>query len=227
VEWLKQIWWQNKPVTKPPIPSPTKPPVPSPPIPSLPVLAFEAKLLSLHNQAREARNLRSLTLEDRLSKAAQKHAEWMAAHQKMSHTGAGGSNHLDRIKDEGYVTRGSGENIAMGYPNEETVMKGWLNSAGHRANILNTSWRHVGFGLKVDSRGRSWWAAVFAIPYYSGDRILREVVILNTGGLVSPDIELEDVTFEDDLSIHSFGTLVQRTGDSLDLSSQNSPNRTS
>ena len=74
----------------------------------------------------------------------------------MSHTGAGGSNPGDRITAVGYNWRTYGENVAMGYSTAAAVMRGWMNSSGHRANILNCSFAEIGIGVANGSRGMFW-----------------------------------------------------------------------
>lgn len=135
-------------------------------------------LLDLHATRRKTAGLPQLTPHTRLDSAAQSHAEWMAANDKMSHTGAGGSSFWDRVKKAGYKGRGGGENIAAGYRTPESVLIGWWNSAGHKRNILNPNWDHVGFGHATSQRtGRIYWCTVFAYGHAStGTRALPKPV---------------------------------------------------
>lgn len=149
-----------------PRPTPTPPPNPSPVDP--PSDDILSSLLKLHN---DVRGSNSLVLNDKLVAAAQKHARWMATNNRMSHTGSGGSDFSDRIKSEGYRMRTGGENVAAGYTTEKSVFNGWMNSTGHRRNILNTSFREVGFGLGTSSRGTKYWCTVFASPLTSSNEI--------------------------------------------------------
>lgn len=109
-----------------------------------------------------ARGSAALYLNDKLCNAAQAHADWMAANRRMSHTGAGGSSFADRAREHGYNIRGGGENVAAGYSSVEAVMRGWMNSPGHRRNILNRSWRDAGFGVAKAQNGQLYWSATFA-----------------------------------------------------------------
>jgi uncharacterized protein YkwD len=150
-----KAWLKPRPVpAPPPAPVPAPGPAPAPGTPDL------QKLLELHNAYRDSKGLGALAVNALLTAAAQKHAQWMAANQNMSHTGAGGSGPGSRASAEGYRYRAIGENIAMGYATPESVMQGWKSSAGHNRNILST-WQHIGLGLAVDSRGRRYWCAVF------------------------------------------------------------------
>jgi uncharacterized protein YkwD len=74
-----------------------------------------------------------------------------------SHTGSNGSTVGERVTKAGFVWRSCGENIAKGYPNEETVVQGWINSAGHCKNIMNP-----GFTLMGIAKSGDYWTQVFA-----------------------------------------------------------------
>ncbi len=157
-QWLFRNWWNwfkpvppKPPVPEPDIPSP-EPPVVNPPNDNV------SKLLDLHNSVRS----RKLSLDNKLNAAAQKHAEWMAKNNRMSHTGSRGSNFMKRIKDEGYNFSTGGENVAYGYKTAQSVFNGWMNSRGHKANILNNNFKEVGFGFMASSNGSIYWCAVFA-----------------------------------------------------------------
>jgi uncharacterized protein YkwD len=78
----------------------------------------------------------------------------MMSGQFFAHTDPGtGKNSNDRIEDTGYLTGatswGTGENIAMGYVTAEATMVGWMNSPGHRANILKSDYTHLGVGVTL------------------------------------------------------------------------------
>jgi hypothetical protein len=87
-----------------------------------------------------------LSVDIRLVEAARLHSQDMASHNFLSHTGTGGSYFADRIDDAGYPWRSASENIAAGYTTAAAVVTGWMNSSGHRATLLSTSYRHVGIG---------------------------------------------------------------------------------
>ena len=97
-----------------------------------------------------------------LDQAAEAHSADQAAHNKMTHTGSDGSNAGERMARAGYIGGlGWAENIAAGYPTVANVMTGWMNSAGHRANIMNPSYQHVGLGKAQSSTGHSYWTQNF------------------------------------------------------------------
>jgi uncharacterized protein YkwD len=99
-----------------------------------------------------------LTVNAKLTQAAQAHSEDMAAHQNMSHTGSDGSAPGDRITGAGYVWSSYGENVAYGYATPEQVMAGWMASPGHKENILNCSFKEIGVGL---AQPGSYWTQDF------------------------------------------------------------------
>ncbi|MFF5703750.1 CAP domain-containing protein [Streptomyces sp. NPDC012794] len=105
------------------------------------------KVLELVNQARAAAGCPAVTINEKLTKAAQDHSADMAAHRNMSHTGSDGSDAGRRLTRAGYEWRTYGENVAYGYNSPEQVMEGWMNSPGHKRNILDCSYKEIGIGL--------------------------------------------------------------------------------
>ncbi len=93
-----------------------------------------------------------ITWNDQLALAAYNHSKDMRDNNYFSHTGLNGSTPGDRIRNAGYNWRTYGENIANGYPNEQAVINGWLNSPGHCRNIMNGSFKEMGMG-----REGSYW----------------------------------------------------------------------
>ncbi|UUU32522.1 CAP domain-containing protein [Streptomyces sp. CA-210063] len=106
-----------------------------------------ARVLALVNAERDKAGCAPVTENAKLTKAAQNHSQDMADHQNMSHTGSDGSSMTDRLARVGYAYRSAGENVAAGYGTPESVMDGWMNSSGHRANILNCGFKEIGIGL--------------------------------------------------------------------------------
>lgn len=121
--------------------------------------ALEARVVELTNQERAKAGCGPLRVDQRLVNAARAHSADMAAKGYFSHTSPSGETPWDRMKKAGYPASG-GENIAMGYPTAEAVMKGWMNSSGHRANILNCGYKAIGVGVKTGSGG-PWWTQNF------------------------------------------------------------------
>ena len=66
------------------------------------------------------------------------------------------------LKKAGYSYRTAGENIAMGQKTAESVMNGWMNSSGHRANILGNGYKKIGVGYAVNAKGTPYWVQIFA-----------------------------------------------------------------
>ena len=106
------------------------------------------------NVERRNHGLRKLKLSKRLSVAARRHSEDMARRNYFSHSSPSGSSFLDRIKRAGYLTGArswtAGENIAWGSGRRATpraTVRSWMNSPGHRANILKGRFRHIGIGI--------------------------------------------------------------------------------
>lgn len=125
------------------------------------VNSMEKQVASLTNSERKAAGLRSLTLDSRLSKLARMKAEDMAKKGYFSHTSPTYGSAFDMMKKYGVSYRTAGENIAKGQKTPEAVMNGWMNSSGHRANILSSTYTHIGVGYAKDSKGKTYWVQIF------------------------------------------------------------------
>ncbi|MEV5872957.1 CAP domain-containing protein [Streptomyces sp. NPDC052101] len=134
------------------------PAAPSTPKPTATASGVVARILQLVNAERAKVGCHPLTLNPTLTKAAQAHSADMAAHRNMSHTGSDGSSPGDRITRAGYSWSEYGENVAYGYATADEVMAGWMSSPGHRANILNCSFKEIGIGL---AQPGSYWTQDF------------------------------------------------------------------
>ena len=113
----------------------------------------EQAVLALVNDERAAKGCKALVIDDRITTAAQGHSTDMATQNYFSHTSKDGRTFDKRMREAGYPKPG-GENIAMGYATPKAVMEGWMNSQGHRENILNCEFTTMGLGL--DTRGNYW-----------------------------------------------------------------------
>jgi uncharacterized protein YkwD len=142
-------------------PDTTTPAPPSMAVPVETVAEWRAQMLTRVNELRVRVGATRLTMCAPIERAAQKYADVMAGNGVLSHTGPDGSQPWHRIAAQGYQWRAAGENIARGYPDVGTVMAGWIASPGHYANLINTNFRHVGFGLTKDGSGNQWWAQKF------------------------------------------------------------------
>ena len=94
-----------------------------------------------------------------LSAAAQVRAQEIDV--SFSHTRPDGTSCFTVLKDFGISYRACGENIAKGSPSPARVVEGWMNSAGHRANILNANFTAIGVGVYADAAGTLHWAQLF------------------------------------------------------------------
>ena len=109
----------------------------------------EDKVVDLVNSERAKAGCDPLTTDPKLAQAAEDHSTDMTERDYFDHTTPEGLTFADRIVNAGYPTPGA-ENIAVGQQNAEQVMDGWMNSDGHRANILNCDLRAIGVGLAED-----------------------------------------------------------------------------
>jgi len=116
--------------------------------------AIRTAVLCLVNEQRTQQGLPPLAANAQLTTAAQRHSDGMVAKKYFSHTSADGRTFSQRISAAGYLTGARayslGENIAWGSGSLGTpqrIVTGWMNSAGHRANILNASFRDSGIGV--------------------------------------------------------------------------------
>jgi hypothetical protein len=125
--------------------------------------AYEEDVLLLVNQERANHGLPPLVMDDRLLTAAQGHALDMATNNFMSHTGSDGSSARDRIVAAGYTGPSWGENVAAGFSTPGSVVSAWMGSPGHRANILNPGFEHIGVGWSWSGATvyGSYWAQSF------------------------------------------------------------------
>lgn len=152
-----------KPVQAAPKPSPkttavrtTTAPKPSPK-PATASSGVASQVLALVNDERAKAGCGSLTTSSALQRAAQGHSADMAANDYFSHDSQDGRSFSDRIRAAGYTGGAIAENIAAGQATASAVMRSWMDSPGHRANILNCSYRHLGVGYaKGGSYGYYW-----------------------------------------------------------------------
>lgn len=110
------------------------------------VQSFVGQVVTLTNQFRGQNGLAPLALNSKLSEAAQTHSQNMATQDFFSHTGKDGSSAGDRVSRTGYDWRTVAENIAAGQSTPAEVVNSWINSPGHRANLLNTTIKEIGVG---------------------------------------------------------------------------------
>ncbi len=109
------------------------------------ITAEGAAVVELTNAERAAAGCEPLAVDERLTAAAQLHSEDMDAQGYMDHTSLDGRSPWDRAHAQGYPNPGA-ENVAKGYRTAQDVVRGWMDSPGHRANILNCGLREIGVG---------------------------------------------------------------------------------
>ncbi len=113
------------------------------PAPQFELIAIENAIVEQTNAQRARFGLPALKVDVQLMKGARRHAIWMARSRSLQHS------------------HGVAENIAMGYPTTDAAMRGWMNSSGHRANILNRSYRRIGVAAYQSSGGTIYWCQQF------------------------------------------------------------------
>lgn len=122
-------------------------------------LSAEELAVRLTNTQRTQHGCSALRVDVRLRTAARAHSRDMHVRHFFEHNSPDGRTPWDRIKAAGYSQPGA-ENIAMGYATAQAAVTGWMNSAGHRANILNCSLKAVGIGVEY-GQGGPWWTQDF------------------------------------------------------------------
>jgi uncharacterized protein YkwD/stress response protein SCP2 len=120
-----------------------------------------AEVVDLTNRRRTGAGLRPLAADPRLTAAAQAHSADMVARDFYAHTDPDGGRPWDRTGAAGAPHRAVGENIACGQRSPADVVEGWMNSPGHRANILGPDFTHIGVGLAGGGRAGTYWTQVF------------------------------------------------------------------
>lgn len=113
----------------------------------------------LVNEHRAARGCPALAWDDAAARAAQAHSDDMARRRFFSHTSPDGGTVVTRLRAQGVAIRAVAENIASGQPTAQEVVRGWLSSPGHRANIENCTYTRQGVGLSG-----TLWTHVFYTP---------------------------------------------------------------
>lgn len=155
----KKVW-----ILKPATTSTTTTTTTLTPTASFDARGWESEILRITNVERQNAGLNPLVVCTRLANSALAHTNRMLEGQFFSHSDPGtGTASGDRIRSTGYFDSsngwGYGENIAMGYSSPNATMVGWMNSPGHRANILNPSFTHLGVGVNI-GKWDAWYRSV-------------------------------------------------------------------
>jgi cysteine-rich secretory family protein len=141
--------------------------VPVPPPPPPPPNDDRQAVLALVNQQRATGGVQALTPDPRLAGAAQSYAQLMADKNWFNHTGPDGSTPIMRMMAAGLNNWSAwAENIAAGFTTPADVMNAWMNSPGHKANLLNPAFTHIGIGkgVRAGSQWGTYWVQDFAAP---------------------------------------------------------------
>ncbi|MEW2162642.1 sigma-70 family RNA polymerase sigma factor [Streptomyces sp. NPDC007084] len=158
----------SKKTSRPPRPSAPAPATSAPPAPAASAVPRAQpapagtvdQVVALVNQERAAAGCGPVTEDPELEEAALNHSADMAARDFFDHSNPDGEDPGERITAAGYRWSTYGENIARGQQTPAAVMDSWMNSPGHRANILNCSFKNIGVGVHKGSGG-PWWTQDF------------------------------------------------------------------
>ena len=121
--------------------------------------SYVQQVVDLVNGERAKEGLAPLVLDNTLSQAAQVRAGEIQT--SFSHTRPNGKNFATAIKEAGATYRTAGENIAWGQKTPEEVVKAWMNSAGHRKNIMSSSYGKIGVAYLQNASGTPYWVQLF------------------------------------------------------------------
>ena len=122
------------------------------------VLSYEKEVIRLVNEIRVQRGLPELTYNWELSRVARYKSQDMKDNKYFSHTSPVYGTPFQMMKDFGITYRSAGENIARGQTSPQAVVNAWMNSSGHRANILSTSFTQIGVGYVAEG---NYWTQMF------------------------------------------------------------------
>lgn len=132
--------------------------------PTPPVLGGDpaaAAVVDLVNQVRQEHGLAPVVVDPALEAAANGHAAHMAAVGQMAHDGIGDGTMQTRATEAGFQGSRMAENVAAGQQSPEQVMQSWMQSPGHRANVLDPALTSIGVGVEQDAEGQQYWSQSF------------------------------------------------------------------
>jgi uncharacterized YkwD family protein/spore coat assembly protein SafA len=125
---------------------------------------IENKVVELVNIERSKNGLPPLKANEKLANVARLKSQDMLNKGYFSHTSPTYGSPFKMMEDFGIRYSAAGENIAMGQPTAEQVMNAWMNSPGHRSNILSRSFSEIGVGYVSGGSGRNYWTQMFIRP---------------------------------------------------------------
>lgn len=127
--------------------------------------SYEQQVITLVNKERANRGLGLLTYDSQLGYVARLKSQDMVNNHYFSHTSPTYGSPFQMMEKYGLSFSAAGENIAYGQRTAAEVMNSWMNSAGHKANILSGSFTHIGVGVAKASNGTLYWTQEFTKPY--------------------------------------------------------------
>ncbi|MFJ7839180.1 CAP domain-containing protein [Lysinibacillus sphaericus] len=136
----------NKPTNQQNTTTTTPPTTSNPTTTTSDVNAYEQEVVKLTNAERTKAGLKALQTDDKLMAAAREKSQDMQSKKYFSHTSPTFGSPFDRMKALGITYKSAGENIAQGQRSPQEVVQAWMDSPGHRANILNANYTHIGVG---------------------------------------------------------------------------------
>ncbi|HQR08847.1 MAG TPA: CAP domain-containing protein [Gemmatales bacterium] len=131
--------------------------------PPLQLTAEEQELVNLTNAARKKEGLPELKPHPKLFQSARLHATNMARQDKLDHE-LDGKTMIDRLKGVEYGVQSAAENIAHKQTTPRKVMASWMESEGHKQNILTGEFIHIGVAMAKNAKGDRYWVQVLATP---------------------------------------------------------------
>lgn len=157
-----------------PAPAPAPAPAPTAPVekPATPTennntpvsssnLTYEQKVVELVNVERQKAGLPTLTMDSAISNVARAKSKDMAVNNYFAHQSPTYGSAGDMLRQFGIKWSAWGENIAAGQRTPEIIVNAWMNSPGHRANILSNNFSKIGVGYETNSSGRPYWTQIF------------------------------------------------------------------
>jgi len=152
-------------IPQPGIPTPGIPtpgiPTPEPEIPQ--TNDFEEQVVNLVNMEREQRGINPLIANPELTRVARYKSQDMESNNYFSHQSPNYGSPFDMLRNFGISFLAAGENIAKGQTSAQSVMDAWMNSTGHRENILNPNFTEIGVGYS-NNYGVPYWTQMFIRP---------------------------------------------------------------
>ena len=131
--------------------------------PPLKMSAEEQEVVNLTNAQRKLAGLEELQPNIKLFESARLHAANMAKQNKLEHD-LDGKTMVDRLQATGYNLESVAENIAWKQTTPRKLIAAWMESEGHKKNMLTSDFVHIGVGMAKNDKGEPYWVAVYATP---------------------------------------------------------------